>query len=255
MAINTAGDMVAAALRTSQIVGTGQTPRAEEFETALDLLNEVVYGWARDHLLSWRLKEITFTSTGAQSYPITDRPVRIASAFARLLTTTAGINSSGLVDFPLLIVNSREAYNEISLKSLTTFPSAVYYDPIWPSPGTLYVWPIPSAGWFEIHISYPTPIVGYAALTDPLGLPPEHLEPLRYCLAYKLAIDYGLQPGPVMLARLKGVMARLRASNYQPTEMKMPAALLPGGAVSGGGISGLVGPFQSVIVLNQSALG
>lgn len=253
--MQTAGDMIAAALRTGQIVGTGQTPRAEEFETGMDLLNEIVAGWARDRLLSWRLKEISIVSTGAQTYPIADRPVRIVSAFARLLTTVAGINSSGLVDFPLLIVPSRDAYNDISLKSLATFPSAVYYDTQYPSPGTLYIWPIPAVNNFEIHIAYPQPIAAYTALTQPLGLPPEHMEALRYTLAGKLAIDYGQVPNPAMIARLRGVMARIRAGNWQPTEMKMPAALLPGGAVSGGGISGLVGPFQSVIILNQSVLG
>jgi hypothetical protein len=252
--IQTAGDMVQAALRTAGIVGVGQAPSAEDANDGLNQLNEVIAGWARDRLLAWRLTEIAITSTGAASYTLTDRPVRLSSAFARLLVTSGGINSAGLVDFPLNIIPSRDLYNEISLKSLGTFPAAVYYDTIYPD-GLLYVWPIPPAGQFEIHVAYTQPITTYANLTTALGLPPEYLEPLRYTLAIKLAMDYGQQPNPGQVARLRGVMARLRAANWQPKPLEMPRELVPGGAVSGGGISGLVSPFQSVIVLGSSTLG
>jgi len=257
MAIVTAGDLVSACLRTAGILGVGQTAQAEDANTGLDLLNEVIAGWMRERLLSWRLVEVVATSTGAQSYPLTDRPVRLASAFARLLSgyaTSGGIVTAGPVDYPLQIMTGREQYNEIMVKSLGTFPAAVFLDTLWPGPAQVYVWPVPPAAQFELHLAYPQQLSRYAGLTTPLGLPPEYQEPLRYALALKLAMDYGIEPNTAHVNRLRGSLARLRAANIQLADLEMPAALVRG-AQGGGGISGLVGPAQSVIVLGQTVLG
>lgn len=249
--ITTAGDMIKAALLTSGIIGTGQSVASEDASTGLDLLREVLAGWSQDPGLAWVLKEYAVTSTGAASYQLPDRPRRIASAFARLLAPIPP--PSGQMDYPLRPIASREVYAEISLKGLTTFPAGYWLDPIWPSPA-IYVWPIPPAGQFELHIAYQSPLPTYTSLTDNLGLPPEYQEALRYTLAPKLAMDYGLQPNPAHVQRLRGVLSRIRAANMQMAPLETDGFLAPGGPGSGG-ISGAVAPFQSVFVVGQSVLG
>lgn len=250
--ITTAGDMIRAALLTSGIIGIGQSVSAEDSTTGLDLLREVLAGWQQDPGLAWVLKDYAVTSTGAQSYQLPDRPRRIASAFARLLAPIPP--PSGQMDYPLMLIPSREVYNEISLKGLTTFPAGIWLEQIWPLP-SVYVWPIPPANQFELHVSYQAPLPTYSSLTDNLNLPPEYQEAVRYSLAAKLAMDYGLDPRPAHIARLRGVLARIRAANMQMAPLEMPGELVPGGGVSGGGISGAVAPFQSVFVVGSSVLG
>ena len=250
--ITTAGDMVAAALRTSGILGVGQTASAEDATTGLDLLHEVLAGWQQDPGLAWVLKDYSVVSTGAQSYALPDRPRRIASAFVRMLLP-APTSPAGPVDYPLIVIPSRELYNGIVLKQLSTWPAGVWLDQTYPLP-SIYVWPVPSAGTFEIHVTYQAPLPTYTSLTDNLGLPPEYQEAVRYALASKLAMDYGMTVNPAHVGRLRGVLARIRAANTQMVPLGIDPALLPLGR-GAGGISGAVGASQSWVIVGQTVLG
>jgi hypothetical protein len=251
MAIRTCVDMIKAALLTAGIGGVGQTPLAEDTNTAFDLLLEVIGMWSRERFMSWRLVEEVFLSTGAQAYLLLDRPPRLESAFARLLSgpPQAGISTAGLVDFPLVIIDSADEYNEIGIKSLTTFPTAIWYSPDYPV-GTVYPWPIPAADQFELHVFYRAGLPIYRELTDELALPPEYVRALRYELALLIAINYGQPPNPAFAAILGGTKAGIKAVNAHLAELSMPAGLVPHMPGSGG-ISGMVAPHQSVIVLNS----
>lgn len=250
MTIATCGDLIAACLRTSGVLGTGQVASAEDANNGLDLLREVLAQWQQDPGLAWVLTEYAVTATGAASYPLPDRPRRIASAFVRLLAPIPP--PAGQMDYPLTVIPSREVYNEIALKQLTTFPAGIWLDQTYPLP-SVYVWPIPPAGQFEIHVAYQAALPTYTALTTPLGLPPEYQEALRYTLAAKLAMDYGLDPRPAHIQRLRGVLAAIRAANMQMAPLEVDPALVPG-LPGSGGISGAVGPFQSVVVVGSSTL-
>lgn len=243
--------MIYAALKTSGIVGIGQTPSAEDANTGMDLLQEIAETWNRERFMCWRNVEVIIPSTGAQSYALPDRPPRLDTAFARLMTgqQIAGLNNAGPVDFPLTIINSQEDYAAISLKQLTTFPAAVWYAPDYPT-GSVYFWPIPPAQQFELHVFYRYALPHYSALTDPLNLPTEYHRALRYELAALLQINYGLQAASGIVSALMGTKAQIKAVNAHVRESQMPRALTP--QMPGqGGISGSVGPHQSVIVLDS----
>jgi hypothetical protein len=229
-------------------LGIGQTAQAEDMNTGFDLLVEMIGMWQRDRFLAWRLTEQIIPSTGAQSYPMTDRPPRLDSAYARLLTgqQIAGINNAGPVDFPLYLIDSMDEYNEIGLKQLTTFPAAVWYSPDYPT-GMIFPWPIPPANQFDLHVFYRAGLPTYTAITDPLNLPPEYVRAARYELALMVQMDYGLPARPDHAAAMAGTKAAIRAANAHVAQLGMPAALVP--QMPGqGGISGAVGPHQSVIV-------
>ena len=243
--------MVTEALKTSGITGIGQTPSAEDANTGFDLLIEIAEMWNRERFMCWRNTEVVIPSTGAQSYPLMDRPARLDSAYARLLTgpQIGTINNAGPVDFPLAIIDSQSDYNAISLKQLGTFPAAVWYSPDYPT-GSVYFWPLPPARQFDLHVFYRSALPHYTALTDPLGLPPEYIRALRYELATLLQLNYGLPVNPGHVAAMTGAKATIKAANAHVRNMQMPGALVP--QMPGqGGISGSVGPHQSVIVLDS----
>lgn len=249
--ISTCVDMVSAALRTAGVTGVGQTPLAEDINDGFQLLLEVIELWKRERFMAWRNIELITPSTGAQSYTMPDRPPRLDAAFARLLVgqQIAGVYNAGPVDFPLAIIESQSDYADISLKQLTTFPAAVWYSPDFPT-GSLWFWPIPPAGQFNLHVFYRAGLPTYTALTDPLALPTEYIRALRYELAALLQMNYGLPANPGFVAALMGTRAQIKATNAHIRNARMPAALVP--QMPGqGGISGSVGPHQSVIVLNS----
>jgi hypothetical protein len=251
MAIRTCQDLLASVLRTSGVTGVGQTPLAEDITTAFEYLVEMIGIWQRERFLAWRLTEQIIPSTGAQSYAMPDRPPRLDSAYARLLTgqQVATVYNAGPVDFPLYLIDSMDEYNEISLKQLSTFPAAVWYSPDYPT-SSLWFWPIPPAGQFDLHVFYRAGLPTYTALTDPLGLPPEYVAAARYELAVKLQMEYGLPARPDHVATLMGIKAGIRAANAHVAQLKVPGPLVPGMGGTGG-ISGAVGPHQSVIVLDS----
>lgn len=251
MSIQTTGDIITSALKTAGVVGVGQTPLAEDANDALDLLTEIAGTWNRERFMAWRNVEVIIPSTGAQSYALPDRPPRLDSAYARLMTGQqfAGVNNAGPVDFPLAIIDSQSDYNTISLKQLGTFPAAVWYSPDYPT-GSVFPWPIPPAGQFELHAFYRYALPVYTTLTDPLGLPPEYVMALRYELAVRIQINYGLPANRAHVASLMGTKATIKATNAHVRNLAMPGALVP--QMPGqGGISGSVGPHQSVIVLDS----
>src|SRR4051794_2184455 len=112
MPIRTCIDLITAVLLTSGVTGVGQTPLAEDANTGFDLLLEVMGLWQRERFLAWRNVEEIIPATGAQFYPLLDRPPRLDAAFARLLTgqNPAGVTTAGLVDFPLWLIDSQEEY-------------------------------------------------------------------------------------------------------------------------------------------------
>lgn len=238
MAITTAGDLVAFALRTSGINGVGQPPSAEDANTGLALLSMMVAQWQRRRWLVWDLAEATKVSTGATSYTVgpagdfaVARPDRLESAFVRLLNS--GPNT---IDYPLAIIESREDYNAITVKNLSTFPAYVFYDSAWPV-GVVHPWPVPPAGTYELHLFIKAPLPTYAALTDALNLPPEYLEAALYSLCVRLSMNYGLDPRPAHVSAMRAALNVIRMANTQVATLGMPAGL--GGRRNGD--AGMVG--------------
>lgn len=243
--INTAGDLIVLALKTANINGVGQTPSAEDANDSLSFLSMMVAQWQRKRWLVWSLTETALTSTGAASYTVGSggnfaipRPDKIDSAFVRLLTSTTPL------DYPLAIVAAREDYNTIALKSLSSWPVALFYESTFPT-GVLHVWPVAPAGLYELHIFTKSALPVYTALTNPLGLPPEYLEAALYCLAVRLQIAYGGTPNPLLISAMRIALDGVRLANVQIPSLNMPANL-PGRHHGGSGIAASADPgFQS----------
>ena len=226
-ALATAGDLITLALRTCGVNGVGQSPLAEDANDSLIYLSSMVAQWQRKRWLVFDDVDVSLVSTGAASYSIgptgmfaVARPDRLQSAFARILPGSGG----AALDLPLALIQSREDYNEIALKSLSTIPIAVFYDSAWPT-GTLYFWPIPPASAYELHVTVPGGLPVYVNLTDALNLPPEYIDALIWGLAARLAIAYGMPANPAHVGAYRAALNTIRQANAQISTLDMPAGL------------------------------
>jgi hypothetical protein len=225
----TCGHVVRLALRACGRVNDAQgvSDASQDMADGMALLVSMLAQWQRQRWLVPHLTEAVLLSTGAASYGIgpgeafdTSRPVRIDSAFVRLMSSPGPVR----LDYPLVVIESREDYSEISLKNMTTLPAAVFLDTGWPT-GTVYVWPVPTASLYELHLFTAAALPVYAAPTDPLGLPPEYTDAVVYNLALRVAAATASQVSPGVLALARATLETVRGANAQMKNLDLPPGL------------------------------
>lgn len=222
-------DIIALALHDSGVIGVGQTANAEDTNRAFSRLNMMISQWATKRWLVYHLVDMSVVSTGAQSYTIGPggninvpvRPNRLESAFFRQIIQSV----PNQLDYPLKVINARENYNNISLKQLTSFPSAIFYDTDWPL-GRFYPWPIPQANIYEIHLAVKAILAKFVTLTEVVVLPDEYFAALHYNLTVRLRAAYNLPPQAEHIALAKDALNTIRGSNNQIAELTMPGTLI-----------------------------
>lgn len=229
--MTTALDIITLALKISGVIGVGQTPLAEDANDAFTTLNMMLSQWQNKRWLIWHLIDVSFTSTGAQSYTVgtgqqfnCKRPDRLEAAFFRQLIPS----TPNQIDYPLEIISARETYNDIALKTLTSFPSYIFYDSAYPI-GFVYPWPLPQANLYSVHITIKEALNDFTSLNQVISLPEEYNAALLYNLAVRLRPAYQLPPEPTLLALAKDALAVIRGSNTQIPRLQLPRDLTRGG--------------------------
>lgn len=220
------------ALKISGVLGVGQTALAEDVNDAFLTLNMMLSQWQNKRWLVWHLITVSYTSTGAESYTVgpgqqynlAERPDRLEAAFFRQLIPS----TPNQIDYPLEIISARETYNNIALKTLTSFPSYIFYDSGYPV-ARIYPWPLPQANLYSVHITVKAPLKNFTSLTQAINLPPEYNAALLYSLAARLRPAYQLPPEPSIIALAKDALAVIRGSNAQIPRLQLPADLNRGG--------------------------
>ncbi len=228
MPLNTPGDLITFVLKSAGVTGVGQSALAEDYNDAFDVLNGMLAQWNRQRWMIWHLIDTSALSNGQLSYTIgpggdfnVPRPDRIEAAFVRLITASP----SDPVDYPIHIMSSREDYNRIPLKSMrTNVPSALFYDSAFPI-GTVYVWPIASAGSVEIHLSIKDTLTQFTSFIQPIQLPMEYFQAIWTNLTVLLAPIYQYEPNPVVVAQAQASLATIRGANTQIPKLHMPRGL------------------------------
>jgi len=223
--------IVTLAARAAGISGQGQTLSQDMTQTAFDALNAMVGQWAAKRWLVYHLVDSTVNPcTGALSYTVgpsgnfnlSARPTDIESAYVSMYYGTPQ-----RIDTALEIVKAREDYNQISLKSLSTFPSILYYDNAYPT-GLVYAWPVPTSI-YALTITVKMPLPQFANLTDDINLPAEYQEALVYNLAARLRVLYQLPIDAGVVALATAALGTVRAANTQVQRLKIPDAIGRGG--------------------------
>jgi hypothetical protein len=218
-------------MKQAGILGVGQTPLAEDTNDAFTLVNMMLAQWNKQRWLVYHLVSIGYTSDGSQSYTVgigqqfnVTRPDRLEAAFFR--QTIPSVPNQ--IDYPLQIIEARETYNNIALKTLTSFPSYIFYDSAYPV-GYVYPWPIPQANLYEVFITVKETLTQFATLTQQVLLPDEYYAALLYNLAVRLRSAYQLPPDPVTVGLAKSALAIIRGANAQIPRLVLPNEINRGG--------------------------
>jgi hypothetical protein len=197
---------------------------------SLTFLNMMLSEWNRKRWIVWNLQATSKVSTGAQSYSVgpgqdfdITRPSGLEDAYMRLINP-GGQNQT---DYKLDILEAREDYDEITLKSLVSWPSYCFYDSGFPT-GKVYFWPIPQSGQFELFIVTKTTFPVITSLSADLGFPPEYNGAILYNLSARLRPAYQLPPDPSVISLASDALNVIRNSNAQVPRSNMPNGLLRG---------------------------
>lgn len=246
--IKTPVDLIALALKTAGVIGVGQTPDASDTFDVFIMLNAMISQWNRQRWLIYTLEDFAVKSTGELSYTVgiggqfnVPRTDQIETAYCRMLNGSP----NNPFDFPLNQIHSREDYSAITLKSMTSFPHSYYFDSDYPM-GQLFVWPVPAANQFEIHIVIKDWIQQFPSLTTPIDLPPEYQEALLWNLSVRIRPMFQLPPDPSIVALAKASLNVIRQANAQVPTLRLPAEILnakSGHDVTLGNLNGLPWAF------------
>jgi hypothetical protein len=225
--MTTVRDLITLALKDSGVVGVGQTANAEDMTDNLRRLNIMLAQWARKRWLVWNLTATSIVSTGAQSYTVgaggdfnIPRVDKLEDAYFRLLNP-AGQNQ---LDYPLEIIEARQDYDQIAMKSLVSWPSYCFYDSAFPL-GRVYFSPIPAAALYQLFIVTKTVITALTSLSQELNMPPEYEGAVQYNLAARMRPAYQLPPDPAVTALATDSLNVLRTANAQVPRLQMPGGL------------------------------
>ena len=238
--------LITLALKDIGAVGEGETPSYEDINDGYTKLQWMLSQWQRKRWLIWALEDIAKLSDGRTTPYIVGpkgdfdqqpRPTRIESAFLRQLiqpqpqTVTAGTTQGTgtyplYIDYPLEDMDSWETYSNIALKTLVSFPSYFFYDNAWPS-GNLYVYPVPQANIYEVHIQVRVVLNQLTSLTQTFSYLPEEYQPaIHYNLCVRLGPAYGINLRPEIVALAKDSLNVLRHENAQIGRLFMPPDLM-----------------------------
>lgn len=223
--MTTAVDLITLALKDIGALGIGQSIGPDDTADGLATLNMMLGAWQGERLSVYHLVDTALMSTGAQSYTVgvggnfnVLRPIKISAAYARL-----NPGMSNPIDYPIKMIDAREDYVRIGLKSLVSFPEFAFYDAAYPL-GNLFLYPVPNST-FELHIVTMEALPQFSVPAAAINLPPEYTAAIRYNLAMWLAPSYQLEP-QASLVRLAGNAKRIvKRMNVQIQTMTIPRGL------------------------------
>lgn len=193
----TRDSIIAAALRTMEVIGAGQTPSPDDLLNCAEALNIRIKALGKN-LLLWCIQDCQVPMVAGQaSYnigPLTSqpRPLRILQAFIR--------DSSGK-DTELTIV-SRYEYNTQGQKTQQSQPNQLYYDPQLNN-GIITVYGVPFDATSTIHLIYQRPVQDFNIGADNPDFPQEAFLMLKWSLIDEVALEYGAKPSVIQIASAK----------------------------------------------------
>lgn len=168
------------------------------------------------------------TRISSPNNALTSRPDKVESAFLRQIQNS----EPNQVDYPLGILESREDYNRIRLKSLVSFPGAVFMDAAWPL-SNVYCYPVAQGGGiYELHVTIKQRMpCRFASLATLITLPYEYYEAIVANLAFRLRSRYQIPsfPGDPLPGMVKDSLVVLRGANTEIAELTIDPSLTRSG--------------------------
>lgn len=220
-----------AALQDSGYLGTGQSASGNDIVDCWTRLQWMLQSWARNRWMVYHLQNLVVTSTGALTYTVgpggdfdtgtgSVRPARIESAFLRQLQNS----QPNQVDTPLEILQSREDYDKIALKTLVSYPGAVFLDTGFPL-ATLYVYPVPQAGIYAVGLSLMAQLPqSFSNLSETFSIPYEYYVCIVSNLALRMRARFqiGTFPGDELPRIAQQSLNTIKGANTQISRLRLP---------------------------------
>ena len=220
----TARDIILLSLKQIGAIGVGQTPSAEDINDAFSHLNMMIQGWNATRYNVFHLQDIEVVGNGIATRTIgptgqivNSRPYRIDSAYVRLNPT-----SQSPADIYIKVLQSKEDYNQISVKNITSIPSIVFLDTTFPN-STLYMWPIPT-NQYTVFLSVLAELEQFDNLSDVINLPGVYMEAILFNLCLRIAPLFGIQCARETVVMAKQSLSKLKMSNAQIPTLKFNTA-------------------------------
>ena len=203
----TVQQLINASLRLINAIDPGEGPSTDMSDDAFAALNQMLASWSAASVPIYQVSKDTIPLTGAASYTIATRPVKLKSAY---------VTADG-VSMPVQIVTS-ERWSAFKDRTRTgKFADELYWDAGYPT-ATLYLWPNPATGSLEVHSL--KPLAAFGSLSDTINLPPGYEHALKYNLATCIAPEYGNNLNQELLtainAEAKSALATLNAQTIGP---------------------------------------
>lgn len=228
----TVNEVITEAWKKSGVLGLGQTMDGDDLVSGMADFNDMVSQWNTKRFLVWDLVDLAFTSTAtspltvgpAGNFNVSAAPTRLEAAYQRQLVTT-GLN----VDTPIEIIPSYEEFSRLSLKQLQSFGLYAFYDSAYPL-GNLWLYPIPQATIYQIHILIKNaiPVFTVATVGSTLNIPAHYIAALKFNLAkrYRQAYGKGLRPDAELNALARDSLDTIKQANLQIPELVLPRTLI-----------------------------
>lgn len=182
--------IISAALRTLGVIGASDQPTAADYDNCSQALNIYIKQLQTKGLPLWKLDTVLVPMVIGQkiytigpsltSDVITDKPLRVVMAFIR--------NPQG--NDTVLQVIARQQYMQLGVKTSQGVPNQCYYDPKL-TDGELYVYNVPNATGYTIHLQVQMPIGDVSNPTTTPEFPSEWFNCLKFGLADNLSLEYG----------------------------------------------------------------
>jgi hypothetical protein len=203
--MGTVQETINASLRLIGVLDSGETPSTSESNDAFSALNQIVGAWSGAGVPIWQTTKDTIPLTGAASYTLAARPIKLKSAHV----TADGISQ------PAEIVTS-ERWSQFKDRSLISrWAQELYWDGGYPT-GEVRLWPNPASGSLEVYSL--KPLTAFASLSSTIDLPPGYEHALKFALAQVLAPEYGSALSPEHANEAKAAIAAINAMVLGPPQ-------------------------------------
>jgi len=184
----TAQTLIKAAMRSINVIATGETPTAAELADGLEALKIMLRSWSAENIMIYSISQDTLTMTGAASYTI--------GSGGDVNTTWPEEIKGAVVDtiYPVEVIGEAR-YRDLKRSNLSSRAAYLYYNPAYPL-GVLYPWP---KGGSSMVIDSLKALTDPTSLTSSVQFPTSYDAAIKFNLALHLAPEYGKQPSPLVL--------------------------------------------------------
>lgn len=225
-----AQDIINSAFGKIRVFGPSEVPSAEDMQTGLDNLNDMLDSFSIEGLTVNALTDETFnlivgqylyTMGSGGNFDTTWPNVVSDATFLRDTSQTPAI------DYPLNQL-SKEDYAAIEMKvPPNSIPTDMFFDPKYPL-ANIYLWPPPDKA-YELHTASEKSFAAFSDLTTPINLQPGYKEVLVYNLAVRLSADYRKQLTQEVMGYAVTLLSKLKSKNSRTISGVEALSDLPAG--------------------------